>query len=359
MKKKFLLLIVCLMIVSVVSVFSFAGCKTNQTTASTKSTKQESSVETTKAAEETMTTTTQGEIVTKKEQRYVMVVLISTHPFWTEIKKGAQDAADQLGVKFEFTGPVEYDAAAQADQVEQLITTKPSGLMIGSYDPSMTSSIDKAANAGIPVITFDSDASASKRLCFIGPNFYDSGLMYGKKMAELLGGKGKVGILTVQAQTNLQERVRGIKDYFSANAKDIEVVAIEDNGGDDQVTADKTKAIIQAHPDINGIIVVNATGSGVATALKETNKVGKVKALVSDVSDPIMQGIIDGAIDATLVVNIYLEGYMSLRLLYDYVNGAFNNNPWKTAGASLLPSYINPGSFFVTKDNADKFLTKK
>jgi ribose transport system substrate-binding protein len=292
-------------------------------------------------------------------QRYVMVVVISGHPFWNDIKKGAQDAANQLGVKFEFTGPVEYDAAAQAAQVDQLIVTKPAGIIVGSYDPSMTQSINRAIAAGIPVATIDSDAPNSNRLVFVGPDHYQVGWEYGKKMAALLNNRGKIGLLTVIAQTNLMRRIQGIKDYFTQNAPDIKIVATEDNGGDDQVTADKTKSMIEAHPDINGIIVVNATGSGVATALKELNKAGKIKVLTSDVSDPILKGIQEGAINTTSYVNIYLEGYYALKLLYDYANGNTAGVPGAKVGVNRLPATVNPGLFFITKSNAAAFMTAK
>lgn len=300
-----------------------------------------------------------GEKIAPDKQRYVMVVMISAHPFWNDIKKGAQDAADQLGVKFEFTGPVEWDAAAQANQLEQLIVTKPAGFIVGSYDPSMTNAINRAHKAGIPVITFDSDAPESKRLTFVGPDHYNVGWEYGKYMAKLLNNKGNVGLLTVPAQTNLNQRVAGIKDYFAQNAPDMKVVAVEDNGGNDQITAEKTKSMIQAHPDMAGIIVCNATGSGVAAALKEIDKVGKIKVVTSDVSDPILKGIKDGAIDATSYVNIYLEGYYSLRFLHDYQNGLTSKVPGADKGVNLLPEKVDPGLFFITKDTADAFFSAK
>lgn len=300
------------------------------------------------------------EVVPAEQRRYVHVVLISTHPFWTEIKKGAQDAADQRGVKYEFTGPVEFDAAAQADQIRQLVTTRPTGMIVGAYDPSMTEAINYAVDAGIPVICCNGDAPDSKRLCFVGEDFYREGLKYGAKMSELLGGKGTVGILTVLTQvSSLGERVRGIQDYFASNAPNIKVVAIEDNGGDDQITADKTKTIIQANPDIGGIIVVNATGSGVATAVKEMGKVGEIKVITSDVSDPIMEGIAEGVIDVTFVANIYYEGYYALAILDDYVSGAFDGHPWKEAGVPLSPTFVDAGGYWGDKKVADFYLKLK
>ncbi|KIN76105.1 hypothetical protein [Sulfitobacter mediterraneus] len=59
------------------------------------------------------------------DQKYVMVVPISGHPFWVPIRQGAQDAADQLGVQFEFTGPVEFDNIATQNQMEQIALTQP------------------------------------------------------------------------------------------------------------------------------------------------------------------------------------------------------------------------------------------
>lgn len=295
----------------------------------------------------------------KADQRYVFVTMITGHPFWTEIKQGMQDAANQLGVKFEFSGPVEWDAAAQASQVEQLIITKPAGFIIGQYDPSMTPVINKAVEAGIPVVTIDSDAPGSKRSTFIGPDHYKMGWSYGEWMAKALGGKGKIGLLTAVAQTNLNERIRGIKEYFAKNAPEMEVIAIEDNMGDDQISADKTKAIIQGHPEVGGIICVNGTGSGIAVAIKEMGKVGKIKVLTSDVSDPLLKGILDGAIDTTAFQNIYLEGYYSVKILYDIVNGNLNGVPGKDVGVNLTPPTIEPGVFFITKENAASFLKNK
>ena len=164
-------------------------------------------------------------------------------------------------------------------------------------------------------------------------------------MAFLLGNKGKVGIPTVISQTNLMRRVQGVKDCFAQNANGISVVAVEDNGRDGQVAADKTKFIIHANPDVAGIIVVNAIGSGVATAMKELKKVGKNKVVTPEVSDPILKGIQEGAIDTTAYVNIYLEGYYSLKLLHDYVNGTTAGVPGAKAGVNRLPASVNPESF--------------
>ena len=127
----------------------------------------------------------------KSNQRYVMVVPISGHPFWGPIRKGAEDAAKELGVKFEFTGPVEFDNKAQQQQIEQIAVTKPAAFLTGAFDPSAKDTIDRVFALGVPVVTFDSDAPTSKRISFIGPDHYKVGWEYGKKMVALLKEKGK------------------------------------------------------------------------------------------------------------------------------------------------------------------------
>jgi ribose transport system substrate-binding protein len=295
------------------------------------------------------------------DQRYVMVVPISGHPFWVPIRQGAQDAADQLGVQFEFTGPVEFDNIAQQNQMEQIALTKPAAFLTGAFDPSMTDTINRVTEMGVPVATFDSDAPDSARITFVGPDHYNVGYQYGKKIVELIKADGKeegqIGLLTAINQTNLQVRIQGLKDYLASDAPGFEVVAIEDNQGDDQITAERTKTMLLGNPEIDGVVVINATGSGVATALNELDRKGEVMVVASDVFDPIVCGIIDGAIQTTSAVNTYLEGYMSLLLAYQYVNGNVDGVPGASVGVSKLPPIIDPGMFFITQENAATFLT--
>ncbi len=298
----------------------------------------------------------------KANQRYVMVVPISGHPFWVPIRKGAEDAAKQLGVKFEFTGPVEFDNRAQQQQIEQIAVTKPAAFIVGAYDPTAKDTIDRVTDQGIPVVTFDSDSPASKRISFIGPSHYKIGTEYGREIVELIKQRGKtsgkIGLLTAIDQTNLQERIRGLKDYLKASAPGFTVVDIEDNRGDDQQTAERAKAMMTAHPDIDGIVVINATGSGLGTAIAELGLAGKVSVLTSDVFDPILCAILAGQIQSTSAVTTYLEGYLGVKFAYDYVNGNLDNVPGAKVGVSKLPPVVDPGVFFIDKSNAKTFLTK-
>jgi ribose transport system substrate-binding protein len=290
----------------------------------------------------------------------VMVVPISGHRFWVPIRQGAQDAADQLGVRFEFTGPVEFDNRGQQSQIEQIAVTQPAAFLTGAFDPTMTDTIDRVTEMAIPVVTFDSDAPESRRISFIGPNHYDVGYEHGRRMAEMLREQGKdegqIGLLTAIDQTNLQERIRGLEDHLAAEAPAYEVVATEDNRGDDQLTAERTKQMLTANPDIDGIVVINGTGSGVGTAMREIGREGEVMVLTSDVFDPILCAILAGEVQATSAVNTYLEGYLAVKFAHDYVNGHLDDVPGAEVGMNKLPPTVDPGLFFIDASNAEAFL---
>ena len=62
-----------------------------------------------------------------KDQEYVIVSIVATHPFWNDLKNGAQDAADDLGVKFSYVGPAGFDVEGQVQTMEQILI-KPAGI---------------------------------------------------------------------------------------------------------------------------------------------------------------------------------------------------------------------------------------
>ena len=126
------------------------------------------------------------------EKFYVVSVNIK-NAYWQSAAAGLGQTARRLGVQSEMVGPETYDAKAEAQEFNDAVAKKPTGILVSFADPNvMQAPIDAAIAAGIPVITIDSDAPASKRLVFIGTNNYQAGLMGGRVLAERMHGKGSV-----------------------------------------------------------------------------------------------------------------------------------------------------------------------
>jgi len=290
-----------------------------------------------------------------KAERYVFVSIVSSHPFWIDAKEGGAAAAEQLGVKFEYTGPVEFDPAAQATTMEQIMSTKPAGILTTGHLPqAITPVINRAMDQGIPVITVDTDAPDSKRLTYIGTDNYSAGQFMGRLVAEILNGKGKVGVSTQPGQFNLEERLRGVRDIFS-KYPGLEIVATADNKSDDSLAADAVAAMLQADPDMNMVICMNATGAGVAAALRQTMKAGKVHAVVFDVTDPILKAVKEGVLDATIAQRTFLFTYLGVKLLHDYNHGGMEKMVGVDQGVIPLPAAIDTGVVAVTKEMVDTY----
>ncbi|MFM8319933.1 MAG: substrate-binding domain-containing protein [Chloroflexota bacterium] len=289
-------------------------------------------------------------------EKYVMVSNVAAHPYWLDAQYGGQDAAKQLGVTWEYTGPADFDTPAQVTALEQVINTKPAGLIVCALQPdAISAAIDKAIDAGIPLVTVDTDAPNSKRLTYLGTENYSAGRTMGLEMLAVLGGAaGKIGLASVPGQFNLEERIRGIKDVF-AEKGNAEVVTVIDDKNDDAATADAVVAMLQANPEINLVGSINAVGAGIAAALRQTSNVGKIKAVTFDITEPIIAGLEDGSINSTMVQRTYMMTFVGLYQLY-YVNHPSDyQKKWMDNKLSVLPYAVDTGVMAIHKDQIAAF----
>ncbi|GAK60808.1 ABC transporter sugar-binding protein [Candidatus Vecturithrix granuli] len=162
-----------------------------------------------------------------------MVPKALDNPIFVDARESSKAAGEELGVEVIWTASQKSDAAEQAALVESLIQKKVNAIGISVNDPTaLKDVIDKAVEAGILVATWDADSPDSKRLFYLGTDNYGGGYKCGQLMIDLLGGKGKVAVLTgVIGAFNLEERIRGFKDAV----KDTEVEVVDILACDDDI----------------------------------------------------------------------------------------------------------------------------
>ena len=294
----------------------------------------------------------------KTNETYVMVSNVAAHPYWIDAKKGGEDAASELGVKWVYTGPADFNTPAQVTTLEQIIQTRPAGIIVAALQPdAITAAINKAIAAGIPVVTVDTDAPKSNRMTYLGTDNYSAGVTMGKRMAEITNGKGKIGLASVPGQFNLEERIRGIRDAIK-DYPDMRLATIVDDKNDDSATATATVAMLQANPDITVVGAINAVGAGVASALRQTGKVGKVKAVLFDITDPIIAALEDGSVDSTLVQRTYMMSYLGVKLLHGNNHKTPYLANWDKNKIVTLPNAVDTGVMVITKSQLAAFKNK-
>jgi ribose transport system substrate-binding protein len=287
-----------------------------------------------------------------KDQLYIEVSALGNLDYFFDHKLGMQMVGKELGVRTEYVGPAEYDMNAMVAAFEQAIAKKPDGLVVVGFEPSLNSIVDKAVAAGIPVVTVDADLPGSKRMAFVGTGNFNAGVVGGEKLASLIGGKGKVAIMTKPGQSNLEERVAGYKAALG-KIPGVEVVQVVDTQSDPVVAAQAAAALLQKFPDLAGIACVEAAGgSGAATAVREAKKAGKVKIVAMDRGNEVLDGIKEGVISASVAQQTALMPYYAVQIMFNLQNSKVAiTSDNKAAGVRGIPTVVDTGAIVVDATN--------
>jgi len=293
-------------------------------------------------------------------QVYIEVSALGSLDYFYDHKLGMKLAGEAVGVKTEYVGPAEYDMAAMIAAFEQAIAKRPQGLVVVGFEPSLNALVDKAVDAGIPVVTVDADLEGSKRVAFVGTGNFEAGVKGGEKLAALVEGKGKVALLTKPGQPNLDERIAGYKSALAKHAA-IDLVQVADTQSDPIIAAQAAAALLQKYPDLAGIGCVEAAGgNGAATAVQEAGKAGAVKVVAMDRGNDVLEHIKNGVISATIVQNTALMPLYAVQILYNLANNpapiASDNTK---AGVTGAPTRIDTGVIVVDASNCEYFMRQR
>lgn len=291
------------------------------------------------------------------DMEYVFLSIVTQVPFWIDHRNGLKDVAELLGVKTTFTGPLDFDTAAQARQLDELIARRPAGILIFPGDEgAMAPGINRAVEAGIPVATCTGDVPNSARSTFFGINGFNAGKVGGELLAQAIGGKGKVLLGTFPAPSVLQ-RVEGYKAVFEEKYPEIEVVDVVNDKADPSYAPTAYLQAIQANPDIVGIGGTDGdSGKGAAIAITEAGRVGDIKIVAMDRNDDMLPYIEDGTIRGAVAQKSYIEAFLAVHLLHWQNTDALSVVPdWRAAGINPLPESVDTGVMTITKDNVAQF----
>lgn len=276
----------------------------------------------------------------------VAIVPKLVHPFFEDTRKGAEEEAGKLGVEFQWAAPQTGDPAIQVRMIEDLVSRQVNAIVISPNDPaSVVPVIADAMGKGILVMTFDSDSPESERVMYIGTDNKTAGSIQGQTMAELLGGTGKVGIITGGlGALNLNQRIEGFKEAVGPGIEIVETVATDD---DLQKGLGVSEALLRAYPDLNGVAAVSATGGPtLAQVIRGPEFADRDVTIVAfDDLEETIRAIEDGIIAATMVQRPTQMGILSIRWANDLLTGA----------ATPDCAIIDTGVTVVTTKNLDSY----
>ncbi len=198
-------------------------------------------------------------VMAQDSYTFAVVPKAMNNPFFDLARDGCEARAAELGnVTCLYIGPVEHEPATQSQIIEDLITQGVDGLAISVADTAAaTTVINRAVEAGIAVITFDSDAPDSQRSAYVGTNNYDFGVALGEVLLEIKPDGGSYGMISGGAAApNLAERVDGVRAALEGSDW-TEVPGSPTFSNDDVALAVQQAADLKsANPDIGAIVPV-------------------------------------------------------------------------------------------------------
>ena len=281
-------------------------------------------------------------------------------PYWQAAIDGFDNAARQYDVKPVISGPETFDPQAELKALESAVQAKPSGILISVADAQLLQpEINKAVDAGIPVITFDSDAPYSRRFFFIGTNNRKAGRLGGQRVVDKLGGKGNVVFFTMPDQPNLEDRLNGYEDVFASHPgiKTADIFNIKGDAGN-AFDAAQNYLALKGPNKIDAFICLEASsGKAVAEVLKRNNVTDRL-LVAMDVDPGTLKDIKNGVIDSTIAQKPYTMAFFGLKMLgliHLYPPKPILTN-YQVNTFSPYPVFIDTGTALVDQDNVDFYM---
>jgi ribose transport system substrate-binding protein len=292
------------------------------------------------------------------DERYFFVTTNVKLPYWQSAGAGFIQEAKKWNIRADFVGPDTYDPQAEVEEFRKAMKASPTGILVSAADANLLKDeINGAIAAGVPVLTIDSDAPASKRLFFIGTNNYQAGMIGGNRLAKELHDKGNVVVFTMPGQPNLQDRLRGYRDAL-ADHPQIKITQVVDIKGDPRVAFDTSTQIIGKEKDkVDAFVCLEAqAGKEVATVL-DSNKVTRKVIIAMDTDPDTLDWVKKGTIAATISQKPYTMANVGLRMLDDLYHHKLPtlDKNWADDSFSPVPAFVDTGSSLIDKSNVDAF----
>jgi ribose transport system substrate-binding protein len=276
----------------------------------------------------------------------------TTHEFWQSIHAGANKAGKELGVGVIWRGPLrEDDRDAQVSEVEGFISRGVSGIALAPLDESaLVGPVADAMSRHIPVVIFDSGLKGDNYVSFVATDNIKGGRMAGERVAQSIGGKGKVVLLRyAEGHDSTGKREQGFLDAMAAHPG-IKVISSNQYAGTDVEGAyKKAEALLSSfkNPDgslgVDGMFCANESSTfAVLRVLQENGWAGKVKFVGFDASPGLVKGLRDGGLDGLIVQDPVQMGYLAVKTMVTHLKGG------------KVERMIDTGVHLVTRDTMDQ-----
>jgi rhamnose transport system substrate-binding protein len=315
-----------------------------------------------KAADTASGTKSDSSAGSKKLTIAVMPKLVGID-YFNAVKKGAEEAAKELGVELIYDGPTNNDVTKQAEMLDTWIARKVDVIAVAPNDPhALAPTLRKAQQRGIKVLTFDSDSDADSRSYFVNQATGESiAQALVDVLASEIGGQGEVAIVSGSMTADNQNTwIKQMKAHIAAKYPNLNVIAIKPSEEDQQLAVQVTQDLVKANPNLKGIFGITSVAlPGAALGLEQAGAAGKI-ALTGLATPKSMKKFVDNGTVKTFVLWSPVDlGYLTVHAGKAIAGGEKLSNPFKAGRLNDVQSsgteiILGPPTKF-TKENISQY----
>ncbi|MFD1798166.1 substrate-binding domain-containing protein [Paracoccus aurantiacus] len=285
---------------------------------------------------------------------------LTTDAFYITMNRGAQVAAEALGITVEFQGAEEFDPVLQTPVLDAVIARGPDAILVAPTDSTqMIEPLRRASDAGIPIITVDTfiddgsyqDGSGDGDfpLAYIASDNIGGGRMAARAMAEAIGGEGAVYVSNLRPGiSTTDQREEGFKAEMAENFPDIQVLDTQYNENDASLAASQFQAVLARNPEVKGVFGANLFSAlGAGNGVESAGKSEDVTVIAFDAPGSIVNNISSGLVDAAIAQHPAEIGYFGVMAAYAHLKG------------ESIPTTIGTGFTVIDAENVDDEATQK
>ncbi|MEN8775008.1 MAG: substrate-binding domain-containing protein [Akkermansiaceae bacterium] len=301
-----------------------------------------------------------------KKLRIAVVPKGTNHLFWKTIHAGANKAAGEEDVEIIWKGPlVESDREGQIKVVQNFVTQQVDAIALAPLDDeAMIRPVKEAHDDGIKVVIWDSGlapAGDDHFDSFVATDNFAAGEKCGKKLAELMGGKGNAILLRhMVGSASTQKRAEGFLKGLKDHGPDIVLISSDKYAGATvEESQEASNNLLNQFADtVDGIFTPNESATeGMMAAMKGAGIAGKVKFVGFDVNPALIGGIEDGSIHALAIQDPFNMGYLAVKHAAAHIRGDKVERVVDTGSLILTPENLNePRSKELVSPDLDKWL---
>jgi ribose transport system substrate-binding protein len=203
--------------------------------------------------------------------------------------------------------------------------------------------LERAKNAGVPVICFDAGAESDIPVSLCATDNYGAAAAAADEVAKLINSEGEVAVIGYsQTSTDGVARVAGFRETIGNKYSNIKIVDIQYGDGDPLKSTDITKALIQAYPNLKAIYAANeGSAIGMVNGTKELNRTGRIILAGFDSGSILKEAVRDGTCAGAITQNPVGIGYQAIQTAY------------KAAKGESVSKLVDTGFYWYTAENMD------